>query len=66
LQHGSNIEDTDGKGNSIVHFAAANEKSEILNFLSQQNVNLDVRNSERRTALWAAAKKGNKSTIRIC
>jgi len=35
VQHGGNIEVTDGKGNTIVHFAVANENYYMLKFLSK-------------------------------
>ena len=51
VQQGGNIEDTDGKGKNIAHFAVANENYNILNFLWQQNVSLDVKISDEEISL---------------
>jgi ankyrin repeat protein len=58
VQHGGNIVDTDGKGNTISHFAVANEYHDILKFLSKQIINLDVQNSDGDTPLLQAVREG--------
>ena len=42
VQNGGNINVTDGKGNTIAHFALANENYYILKFLSKQEENSEV------------------------
>jgi len=51
VQHGGNIEDTDRNGNRIAHFAVANDIYDVLKFLSQHNVSLEVQNSDEDTPL---------------
>jgi len=58
VQHGVNIEDTDGKGNTIAQFAVVNENCDILNFLSQKNVSLEVQNYDGDTTLLQAVREG--------
>jgi ankyrin repeat protein len=58
VQHGGNIEDTDGKGNTIAHFAVANENYDILKFLSKQES--EVLNSDGDTPLLKAVREGRK------
>jgi ankyrin repeat protein len=57
VQHGGNIEDTDGKGNTIAHFAVGDKNYELLNFLSQENVSLDAQNSDGDTPLLKALRE---------
>jgi ankyrin repeat protein len=59
VQHGGNIKDTDGKGNTIVHFAVANENYYILKFLSKQQ-----ENSAGDTSLLNVVLEGRKRVLR--
>jgi len=63
VQHGGNIEDTDGKGNTIAHFAVENESYDILNFLLQQNISSDVQNSEGDSPLLLAVREGRNRIV---
>jgi ankyrin len=63
VQHGGNIEDTDRKGNTIAHFAVANENYDILNFLSQWCESLYVQNSDGDTPLLKAMREGRKCIV---
>jgi serine/threonine-protein phosphatase 6 regulatory ankyrin repeat subunit B len=58
VQHGGNSEDTDGKGNTIAHFAVENENCDNLNFLSEQDINLDVQHSDGDSPLHKAVREG--------
>jgi hypothetical protein len=63
VQHGGNIEDADWKGNTIAHFVVANENYDILNFLSQLNISLDVQNSDGDTTLLQAVREKIKQVV---
>ena len=63
VQHGGNIEDTDGKGNTIAHFAVENENYDILNFLWQRNISLDVQNCDGDTPLLQAVREGRNRVV---
>jgi ankyrin repeat protein len=63
VQHGGNIKDTDGKGNTIAHFVVVNENYDILEFLSKQEANLEVQNSDGDTPLLKSVREGRKRVV---
>jgi ankyrin repeat protein len=59
VQHGGNIEDTDGKGKNIAHYAVAKESRDVLKFLSENHANLlHSQNFDGEIPLFQALREG--------
>ena len=63
MQNGGNIKVTDGKGNTIAHFAVASENYYISNFLSIHDENLEVQYSAGDTPLLRVVREGRKRVV---
>ncbi|XP_033627890.1 rabankyrin-5-like [Asterias rubens] len=55
LQHGSNPDQQDTRGNSALHRAVSSRNTEVFDLLlSQKSLNLDLQNAEGDSGLWLA------------
>jgi len=52
-------------GNNLLHCACSNKKSDIINFLIKQGIDLNIRNNNRETPLHKVSFKGNLEIAEI-
>ena len=65
-QYGLNVNQQDYFECTLVHRVASEERQLVLRWLSLQNeVDARVKNNNGQTAVWVAAKRGNRLIVRI-
>lgn len=55
----------DSEGNSLLHYAAASQNSDMINLLLKKGLDLEARNSRKATPICIAAKEGNLTVLKI-